>query len=238
MHRRLLAGLLLAVAYFVIAAPAFAEDTISLIAQQRVHRGDVVEARKGNLGVVGSPACGSADAKTGIVHWFQDMENSGVFADNPGKFPPTEGYHLVALHGADPVALFPNGVHDPVPGQVVAGDPKFATYHGGATIWFSSATNMATFFMKGGDQFIATVGNYCLGAMARENGDVVHGNPNYALFIPEAGPTGTWAVFGSENGPIAWSKMTPAERRAAYEHALANYRRKTGTEGPPRISMR
>ncbi len=202
---------------------AHAEDGIPLIAQQRVHTADVVTTGH----PVGTPEFGLANTKTGEVHWFANAAACGLYAENPGKFPDVGSVYTVALHGADPVALFPKGVHDPAAGQVIAGKPEFATMVGdGVTYWFTNEANRAKFFYDGPAKYTqVAVGGYCLGAMARGNGDVVHGNPNYAFFVPEMK---TWAIFGSPNGPVAWKAMTSAERLAAWNRAQGNYHRKTG----------
>lgn len=227
------AGLALMCAGGAIAPTAHAADLLPPISQTNVHRLDVVEAAAGKR-IIGS--VDFAHREGDAVHYFISWENCALYVAEPEKYPNIERPARLAFFGADIVHRFPHGVRDSAIGPVVAGDPgRFSvTYRNGPIqgvfAFAEAATKRA--FERNPEQYLPPVGGYCLGAMAADR--VTPGDPRHVYRIAERG---IWAVFGSPNGPIAWAKMTPTERAAKYDAAIANYLRKTGL-GTPRIAAR
>ena len=151
------------------------------------------------------------------------------------------GGTVLLFGGMDPVSLFPEGVKSPVKGELIPGKPEFTTTYTGfrgqqITLRFASQENLARYSMERVGTFTnGPVGWSCLGAMARGEGAVVLGKPLHSLFVQGAGEHGMWALFGSENGPIAWAKMTVAEQGVAYARAVKNYNRLTGQKAQPLV---
>lgn len=219
------AGLVLGVA--LLASAHAAEQPLPLISQTWVHRVDPVDAAEGAR-VVGTPALALRDGNT--VRWFADDGHCGEYRGTPARFPDADNGTLVAAFGADLVLLFPNGVHTPDLGPVIAGNPRYAFRDpavGHATFWFQNKVTRAI-FAANPSKYIPFIGGYCPGAMAANR--VTPGDPRNAYFIAEAPGGPTWGTFGSPKGPIAWDAkhMTPQERREHAERALANYEHKTG----------
>ena len=148
---------------------------------------------------------------------------------------------VLLFGGMDPVSLFPGGIKSPMKGELILGKREFTTTYTGfnehqITLRFASQKNMIRYFTEPVGTFTnGPVGWYCLGAMARGEGDVVLGKPLHSFFVQGAGEHGMWALFGSENGPIAWAKMTVAEQGVAYAHAVKNYNRLTGQKAQPLV---
>ncbi|HEX5321796.1 MAG TPA: hypothetical protein VFW46_21745, partial [Stellaceae bacterium] len=137
-------------------------------------------------------------------------------------YPDIEpGIHL-ALMGADPVLRFPNGIHDATIGAVIAGDPtRYIAEHKGALYAFATEATLEA-FKSDPERYSPEVGGYCLGAMSRHG--ITPGDPRNIFFVPEEQK---WAVYGSPNGPKAWTAMTARERRHALETAHAYYAGRT-----------
>jgi len=218
----------LAVAVFAVLAyagsPAVASDAqIPSISTTEVHRLDVVAQKYGKPGTVGKLKFAYRDGD--VVRYFSSNENCLEYVADPKAFPDVEQGIRLALFGADPVLLFPNGTKDPTIGALLAGDPaRYRTVYKGTSFAFAYKATQRAF---GADpvRYMPAVGGYCLGAMS--SGRVVPGDPMNTLWIPEIG---VWAVFGSPRGPVIWAAMTSEERREKTAVALANYHAMSGTK--------
>lgn len=215
--------------------PAKAEGLLPMISQTQVHRVDPVDAKNGHP-QAGSPEFAFREGS--VVRWFTSAANCGEYVADKVNFPDADRAVRVAFFGADPVLRFPNGVHRSDLGPVVAGNPAYAatyTDRTGARVvfWFQNRVTQGA-FKRDSAKYLPAVGGYCPGAMAADH--VTPGDPRNAYFIAEAPDGGVWGTFGSPNGPIAWAKLTPAERLAKYRTALANYERRTGI-APPKVAL-
>ncbi len=221
--RRGFTALVLLIGGIVLAiGPARAQEKLPLVSETNVHRVDVVDAANGTP-KIGAPEFAYREGNQ--VNWFTSAENCGFHTTNRQKYPDVDAGMQLAFFGADIVARFPNGVHNPLLGKVAAGTSVYTTYHG-AMFGFSSYANFAAFEMNP-EKYMLPAGGYCLRAMSGDN--VVPGDPNNVFWIASAR---TWSVYGSPNGPAAMAKMTPAQQRDVLRLAVQNYRRKTGLENP------
>lgn len=220
--KSLIRAAVLGLAAIVLATTVSAEPLLPVISQTYVHRVDPVDAAKGSP-TIGSPEFAYRDGDT--VRYFSSAENCGAYVLNTKKFPDADAATKLAFFGADIVLRFPNGVHTPDLGPIIAGNPRFAftdQKHGAAVFLFQNQATRAM-FVANPDKYVPAVGGYCPGAMAGDH--VTPGDPRNAYYIAEAH---IWGAFGSPNGPVAWARMTPDQRRAKYAAAVANYERRTG----------
>lgn len=213
-----------AIAAFATTA-AWADPPLPQVSQTGVFRTDVVAASQGSR-VLGSPSLAVRNETT--VHYLATKAHQDGFATQPTAYPDIERGITLALMGADPVLRFPNGVHDPSIGAIIAGDPaRYVAEHKGAWYAFASEATLNA-FKSDPEQYSADVGGYCLGAMSRHG--ITPGDPRNVFFVPEENK---WAVYGSPNGPAAWLKMTAQERRSALAIAHAYYNERVGAASMP-----
>lgn len=206
---------------------AIARDPLPQISATSLISIDVVEYNRSRVAVRGEPVFAKRTALT--VRWFTGAEHGTLYEHRPSEYPDvarrTSG---VAFYGADPVARFPQGRRSNVLGLIVPGDvERYSATYRGAVYAFSSQENRAA-FLAAPDKYVVEVGSYCLGAMSLDR--VTPGDPRHVLFVPEIDGGGAWATFGSHNGPIAWSRLSPDERRSKFELAWRYYLRKTSPE--------
>ncbi len=229
--RSFVALLTLMVSLATPSALRAAEPLLPLISTVILVPGDPVEAKKGNH-ALGLPEFALRTGAT--VRLFANNDNCAEYVLNPGNYPDA-GWVIpnMGLYGADPVALFPEGVHSPTRGSLVAGDPAnhMATYKEAKFAFVSMANRVK--FEENPAKYELPLGGYCAGAMAQDR--VTPGDPRNLYYVAEVG---TWAVFGSPNGPIAWAAKTQDQRRIDFAKAQANYLRRTGLDQqPPKVAV-
>lgn len=214
-----------ALLFSIVCAGGYAaEPHITPISLTTVQRVDVVEAASGK------PTLGSLEfalREGENVHYFVSAKNCGEYVANPSLYPDVSPGVRLAFMGADPVSLFPKGVHNPKMGAVEVGSLDYVTTHKGAMIAFTTKQHLAT-FSADPQKYIPEVGGYCLGAMSRRS--ITPGDPRNAFFVPEAANGGSWALFGSPDGKKRWEAMTSSERRHGLAVAHAYYRERVGPE--------
>ena len=161
---------------------------------------------------------------------FANDENKAAFISQGARYRLAKE-ERIGLMMHDPVARFPNGVHDPSLGEMVIGSFAYSYTYGNVTFLFSSAANR-DLFSTDPKKFIAGVGGYCLNAMRNQNTYMVVGDPRYARFV------GTiWYIFGGSDGPPRWDEVPNSEKPEEMTKAWAFFFGQAGAAARQSVSL-